>query len=235
MGWLWWRGAPGWQRWWLGIEWPCGGLGLARALALYSHESCQAAGCRPGGRTACCGRLFVWFSPCHPAGSRFGTRPRLSSDGYCHPAGSRPGSRDPFVGRQKDPKTSLNVHQCVRLQSPSTRCVHLLAALPRKAAPSVHGRRNRGARSTLDDRAKHKAAAKASPAHPAQPSPAQPSPAQPSPSPSPSPQPRPGRCAVRRERLRSCRRASSSQSAPWSWSRRACTDGAVFRASAASR
>ena len=58
-----------------------------------------------------------------------------------------------LVDAKRNQKRLLNVHQCVRLQPPSTRCVHLLAALPRKAAPSVHVRRDWGARSTLEDRA----------------------------------------------------------------------------------
>jgi len=78
---------------------------------------------------------------------------------YGHAAGFRPGRRVPFGGRQKEPKTSLNVHQCLRAQRHLARCVHPLAALSRHAAPSVHARRDESARSTLDDRVRVRRAA----------------------------------------------------------------------------
>jgi hypothetical protein len=94
---------------------------------------------------------------CHPAGTRCGKRPRLSSDVHCHPAGTRPGRRIPFGRRQKESKTSLNVHQCVRLHRRLARCVHLLAALRRNTAPSVHARRDQDHGALWEDEARRQA------------------------------------------------------------------------------
>ena len=47
-----------------------------------------------------------------------------------HAAGSRPGRRIPFGGRQKESKTSLNVHAHRGMHKHSTRCVHLRATTP---------------------------------------------------------------------------------------------------------
>ena len=58
--------------------------------------------------------------------------------------GLGPAAESLLLDDKRNQKRLLNVHQCVRLQPPSTRCVHLLAALRRKAAPSVHVRRDQG-------------------------------------------------------------------------------------------
>jgi hypothetical protein len=49
---------------------------------------------------------------------------------YSGGAGSRPGGRVPFGGRQKEPKTSLNVHAHRGMHKHSTRCVHRRPTTP---------------------------------------------------------------------------------------------------------
>jgi hypothetical protein len=85
----------------------------------------------------------------------FGPATRRADGGGFRPAtrpGLAPAGEVLLVDAKSTQKRLLNVHVRRGVQRHSTRCVHPLAALSRKVAPSVHGRRDGNARSTLHDR-----------------------------------------------------------------------------------
>jgi hypothetical protein len=89
-----------------------------------------------------------------PAGESLWCPPNFASRSERTPA-----SRSSVGPEESNQRRGPNVHVRRGMQQHPTRCVHLLAALSRNAAPSVHGRRDWSARSTLDDQAEFRTVA----------------------------------------------------------------------------